>query len=393
MKVSALLIRGGDLYAPRPLGQVDVLMVHDRVAAIGSHLSLPEWAEGTIIEAAGRVILPGFVDQHVHIAGGGGEGGPQYRTPELSLTDLTTHGVTCAVGVLGTDGTTRSVQGLLAKARALAIEGITAWIYTGAYQVPTRTITDSARADIVLVDRVVGVGEIAISDQRGSHPSDRELGQLASEAWVGGLLTGKAGVLHLHVGEGKRMLDPLFEIMEMADIPIDTLVPTHLNRKRDLLEDAIRFGLRGGHLDITTSIVPEPGDRAAVAPVEAVEKLRSSGVAYDRITFSTDAGGSAPIFNSRGEIIKMGIGSPKSLWESVRGLHDELGLDWSEAVMPATLHPATLLKFDDVGRIAVGCQGDLVISDGQVITDVIARGRVMVRNGKPSVFGIYEGDS
>jgi beta-aspartyl-dipeptidase (metallo-type) len=390
VKVSALLIRGGEVYAPAPRGRQDVLMVGDRIAAIAPRLSLPDWADGQEVDAAGLLVFPGLVDQHVHFSGGGGEGGPKFRTPELSLTDLTRCGLTTVVGILGTDGTTRSVQELLAKARALADEGLNTRIYTGAYQVPTRTITDNPRNDIILIDRVVGVGEIAISDHRGSHPSDRELAQLAGEARTGGLLAGKAGVLHLHVGSGERRLDPILEVLDMADVPVDIMVPTHLNRTAALLADAVRYGKRGGYLDITTSIAPDSHDHHAVDPVSAVDQLVRAGIELRQISYSTDAGGSAPVFDSAGHLVRMGIGNAQSLFESVVGLHDRLGWEWEKALAPATETPARILKLSDVGRLAENLRADAIVSDGHRIIQVVAGGRLMVDQGRPCVWGTFE---
>jgi hypothetical protein len=59
------------------------------------------------------------------------------------------------------------------------------------------------RGDIVHVDRVIGVGEVALSDHRSSQPTFDELAKLGAEAHVGGLMTGKAGVVHLHLGDGR----------------------------------------------------------------------------------------------------------------------------------------------------------------------------------------------
>jgi beta-aspartyl-dipeptidase (metallo-type) len=389
MKVQATLVKGGEVYAPEPLGRVDVLIVGPRVVAIDRQLDLPLWALGETIEADGLLVMPGLVDQHVHFAGGGGEGGFQFRTPELYLADLTRYGITTAVGLLGTDGTTRSVQGLLAKARQLAHEGLNAWLYTGAYQVPTRTITDTPRNDIILIDRVLGIGEIAVSDHRGSHPSARALAELAGEARTGGLLAGKAGVLHLHVGNGPRRLAPLFEVLDMADVPIDTMIPTHLNRDRELLSDAVRYGLLGGYVDITTSIAPDTHDVKAVAPAEAVNILRQAGVPLAQISFSTDAGGSAPVFDEQGHLDYVGIGNAASLFESVVALHQELGYPWSEALAPATQNPANILKMPDVGRIHVGARGDLLVTDGRHVVSVVAGGTAMVKDGRVVKHGTF----
>ncbi len=393
MSVTALLLKDGEVYAPKPLGTRDILVVQDRIVAIGTGLQLPPWAEAHVLPCHGRLIFPGLVDGHVHIAGGGGEGGPQYRTPELQLTDLTRYGITTVVGLLGTDGTTRSVPELLAKARGLLHEGLNVWIYTGAYQVPTRTVTGSPRSDIVLVDRVIGVGEIAIADQRGSHPSARELAQLAGEARVGGLLAGKAGIVHLHVGDGPQRLQVLFDVIRLADVPIRTLVPTHVNRHRALLDDAARFLDCGGVVDLTASIVPTEHDPAAVDPVQAAEVLRGNPSRWPRMTLSTDAGGSAPVFDDQGRLIKVGVGRPDSLFRTVVAWHEQLGLGWEEALGPVTAHPARVLKLADVGSIQVGARADLVVSDGQTVLTVIAGGRMMVVDGRPVVKGTFESEA
>ncbi|MCL4521544.1 MAG: beta-aspartyl-peptidase [Firmicutes bacterium] len=390
MTVTAVLVRGAQVFAPEPLGLVDVLSVGERIVAIGSELELPSWADGVELDGRGALLMPGLIDQHVHIAGGGGEGGPQNRTPEIRLTDLTTAGITTVVGVLGTDGTTRSVAELLAKARALEYEGITAWIYTGAYDVPTRTVTGSARRDIVLLDRVLGVGEVALSDQRGSHPSPQALAELATEARVGGLLSGKAGVLHLHLGSGRRHLQALIELVDQHDIPIDTFVPTHLNRARGLLADAVQYGKRGGWLDITSGIVPDAEDREAVDPAEALIDLSRQGIAWEHLSMSSDAQGSAPKFDAQGALTGMGIGRADSLWQAVRRLVTDHALTWSEALRPVTTTPARILKLANVGRVAVGWQADFLLVRDREIESVIARGQWMVGQGKPKRFGTFE---
>lgn len=387
----AVVVRGGRVWAPEPRGVQDILAVGERIAAVGPALDPPPWADPVVaVDARGADVLPGLVDQHVHIAGGGGEGGPGSDTPPIRLADLTTAGVTTVVGLLGTDGTTRSVQGLLAKARGLVAEGLTAFVYTGAYEVPTRTITGSARADLVLIDRVIGIGEIAVSDPRGSHPSARELARLAAEAHVGGLLGGKAGVLHLHLGAGTRRLRTLWSLRRLATVPVETLVPTHLNRNRELLAEAAAWGSAGGLVDLTTDIRPAGADAEGVAAHAAALWLAEQGVPWERITFSSDGQGSAPTFDAAGRLVAMGVGRTASLFEEVLALR-AAGLTWERAIGPATLHPARWLNLTDVGRIAPGCQADLLVvgPDGRLRT-VIARGRVMVDEGRPVRFGRFD---
>ena len=90
--------------------------------------------------------------------------------PELSLTDFTTAGVTTAVGLLGTDSATRSPKALLAKTKALNEEGLTAYCLTGAYDIPSPTVTGSLKDDVTYLSEVLGV-KVALSDHRGGHPT------------------------------------------------------------------------------------------------------------------------------------------------------------------------------------------------------------------------------
>lgn len=325
------------------------------------------------------------------MAGGGGEGGFHYRTPEISLSHITTAGVTTAIGVLGTDGVTRTTRELLAKANGLDFEGVSTYIYCGAYQIPTRTITGMPRSDIVLIDKVIGVGEIAISDSRSSHPNKSEIAELASEAHVGGLLAGKAGVVHFHVGDDKSRLDLLHEVVDMTQLPYSTFVPTHLNRNPDLLDAAVEWGRMGGFCDVTSGIRPDEHDNISVKPSKAILKLLDSGVKPGYITMSSDSNGSSPIFDDQGQLVAMGIGSIATLWEETVDLIRREGVPIETALGMVTRNVARLLKLHYKGRIHPGCDADLLLCDDQFrIQSVFAKGRLMVEQGKPIVFGTFE---
>lgn len=386
------LIRKANIYAPKPLGVMDVLLGGNQILAMGADLSLQGSAiEIDVVEAEGMYLFPGLIDQHVHMAGGGGEGGFHYRTPEISLSHITTAGVTSVVGVLGTDGVTRTTRELLAKAQALDFEGITTYIYCGAYQVPTRTITGTPRSDIVLIDKVIGVGEIAISDTRSSHPSENELAELASEARVGGLLSGKAGVLHLHVGDDDTRLDILFRLLKRTELPKSTFVPTHLNRNPDLLLDGIKYGQQGGFVDVTSGIRPDKHDHVSVKPSKAIRQLLDAGVKRHLITMSSDSNGSSPIFDDKGKLVAMGIGSIATLWEETRDTIVEEKVPIETAVAMVTKNVARVLKLGRKGSIQEGADADLVLTDDRFqIQHVYAKGRKVVENGKPIVFGTFE---
>src|SRR5512143_3038616 len=202
------LITGGSVYAPDKLGRKDILIAGRIIARIADRIELPPEFKPRVIRAKDRKIVPGLVDLHVHLLGGGGEAGPWSRTPEITLSRITRAGVTTVVGLLGTDDVSRRPETLLAKAMQLEQEGISAYIYSGSYHLPPATVTGSLRKDIALIPKVVGIGEIAVSDHRSSQPSFEELAHIAAEARVGGMLGGKAGLVPLHMGAGPRGLEP-----------------------------------------------------------------------------------------------------------------------------------------------------------------------------------------
>ncbi len=180
------LIKNGEIFAPEYLGKKDLLIVNNKIGYIEDEIPVPErFVEIKVIDAAGMYIVPGFIDSHVHIMGGGGEGSYKTRTPELQLTDATLAGITTIVGVIGTDGTTRTMPSLIAKARALEEEGITCYVHTGSYQVPVKTLTGKIEDDLILIDKIIGVGEIAIADHRSSQPTYEEMAKIASAARIG----------------------------------------------------------------------------------------------------------------------------------------------------------------------------------------------------------------
>ena len=156
------LIQNIHVYAPEDLGIRDVLTGGGKILKIGERLPAEKAYGVTVIDGGGKILMPGLIDAHVHILGGGGEGGARTRTPEIMLSDIISGGVTTVVGCLGTDGCTRTMSNLLAKAKGLEEEGITTYVYTGSYQVPVRTLTGSIMDDIILLDKVVGTGEIAV---------------------------------------------------------------------------------------------------------------------------------------------------------------------------------------------------------------------------------------
>jgi beta-aspartyl-dipeptidase (metallo-type) len=382
------IITGGSVYAPEKLGRKDILIAGRVIARIAERIDLPAEFQPLIIRARGKTIVPGFVDLHVHLLGGGGEAGPWTRTPEITLSKITRAGVTTVVGLLGTDDVSRRPETLLAKAMQLEQEGISAYIYSGSYQLPLATITGSLRKDIALIPKVVGVGEVAVSDHRSSQPSFEELCRIAAEARVGGMLGGKAGLVHLHMGAGNRRLEPVIRMVKETEIPIGQFLPTHLNRTRQLMEHAIEFAQMGGNIDITAS-----GKDLHFHPtsVEAIRMALDAGVSIDQITLSSDSNGSMPIFDAKGNVVKLGVGDIQCLLEDWQ-LMVKAGLSMEDSLKIVSSNAARRVGlFESKGSLEAGKDADLLILNKDLTIDsVLAKGRLMVDRGKALVLGTFE---
>lgn len=385
------LIKNALIYNPKYLGIKDLLIANDVVVAIEDNIILEsEFVE--LIDAKDKLVFPGFVDSHVHILGGGGEGSYRTRTPELMLTDLIIGGVTTVVGCLGTDGITRSMESLIAKAKGLEEEGVSTYVYTGSYRLPLKTITDSIQKDFLMIDKVIGIGEVALSDHRSSMPTIDEFARACSDARVGGILSGKAGIINVHLGDGKEMMDYLFYMMKNTEIPSSQFLPTHTNRNRELYRQAINYAKEGGYIDFTTSTVPQFIDEGEVRASDAYFTGLSEGVDLNHMTFSSDGQGSLPLFDESGKLTGLDVGRVSSLYESVKELILIHKMDIEDALKPITLNPAKILKLDKKGEIAVGKDADLVFVDRESyeIKDVYARGRCMMKDGNFVVKGTFE---
>jgi beta-aspartyl-dipeptidase (metallo-type) len=381
-----ILLKNATVYSPEPLGIRDILLAVDRIVAIEEQLTvcLPNLS---VIDCSKKIAVPGFIDSHVHILGGGGEGGFRTRTYELSFSDLVRAGITTVVGCLGTDGVTRSLESLYAKAKALEEEGISSYIYVGSYRVPPVTLTGSIIKDIVLIDKVIGVGEVAISDHRSSQPTLDELKRLAADARIGGMLSGKAGVVNVHVGDGPTMLEPLVKVVKTSEIPITQFLPTHINRNSKLLNSSIEWLSMGGFIDLTTSIGELLEDE--LLPWRVFKELSERGF-ESQITFSSDGQGSLPRFDEKGNFVGLDVGKVSTLYEQARlaAMH---ATPLEKALLPITKNVAKILKLTDKGTLSVGMDADIVLLDQDLNIDtVIAKGKILMLNKEQIVKGTFE---
>ncbi|MFU7515890.1 beta-aspartyl-peptidase [Clostridium sp. HCS.1] len=387
------IIKDVKIYAPEYLGKKDLVISSNKIEGIYDSLDIPEnFINIEVIDGRNKLLFPGFIDNHVHINGAGGEGGFKMRTPEIALSDLTKAGITTVVGCIGTDGVCRDMSSLIAKAKALEEEGITTYCYTGSYDIPVKTLTGSIKKDIMLIDKVIGIGEIAISDTRSSQATYDELVQAIAQSRVGGLLSGKSGIANIHLGDGTRKLGYLFRLADETELPITQILPTHINRNGDLFKSGEEYINKGGYIDFTTS-TPEdqlaPGELSASEALSILIKNKSN---VENVTFSSDGNGSMPIFDDKGKLIKIGICSVSSLYEEVRKCIETYEIPIEEALKVITSNVSKVLKLENKGSIEVGKDADLVLVDENTleIDTVIAMGRLMVKNGEVIVKGTFE---
>ena len=387
------VIKNIDVYSPEHLGKKDVVIAGDRFEGIYDNINIPkDFVDIKVIDGEGKIMFPGFIDCHVHILGGGGEGGFKTRTPEIKLTDLTTAGITSVVGCIGTDGICRSFRSLIAKAKALEEEGISTYCYTGNYEIPVKTMTESIKGDLMLVDKVIGVGEIALSDHRSSQPTFEQFVNTVAQARVGGLLSGKGGIVNIHLGGGARKLDMLFSLLDNTEIPATQMLPTHINRTSELFDMGISYIKKGGFIDLTTSSDPDFLEEGELTASQGLKKIYDMGLPIEQLTFSSDGNGSMPKFNEYRELVGLGICSVKTLYGEVKNAIVNENVPIEVAIKVITSNVADLLKLRDKGYIRKGYVSDFVIvnSNDLSISEVYAKGEKLVENGEAIVKGTFE---
>lgn len=376
------------VFAPEKLGVRDILIAGEKIVRVAAHIDEYDGVpDAEIFDLSGRTVVPGYIDLHEHLTGGGGEQGPTTRVPELQLSEVIRSGITTTLGLLGTDGITRSVENLLAKCQSFNELGITSFMLTGAYGFPSPTLTGSVERDVALIRECVGV-KIAVSDHRSSDPGARELAEIATAARRGGLLGGCAGLTVMHMGSGRAGLGPVLELLDTSDLPAKNLLPTHMGRTPELLEQGRAFIRRGGTIDVTCA------SSAKKCPVNAkkIADLYREGVDFSHVTSSTDACGSMPRFDAAGNCVGLTYASPLGLHRQLRCLILGEGLPPEDALRIQTVNPAAVLGLSGVkGCIRPGADADLVVWDDALeICGVFARGKTAMRDGTVLLKGRFE---
>ncbi|RKD21614.1 isoaspartyl dipeptidase. Metallo peptidase. MEROPS family M38 [Caminicella sporogenes DSM 14501] len=379
-----ILIKNIEIYAPEYMGIKDVFISGSKICFIENSIEIFN-DRIIVIDGSNLKMVPGFIDQHVHITGGGGEGSFKTRVPEITLSKLISAGITTVVGLLGTDGITRSVENLVAKAKALKEEGITVYVLTGSYEYPTITLTGSVKKDIIFIEEVIGA-KVALSDHRSASITNDELARLVSDVRVAGMLSGKAGIVVVHMGNGERGLKPIIEVLTTTDIPIRTIRPTHVNRKKSLLMEGFEFIKQGGIIDLTCGIYEK------LSPKAVIKMAKESGLPLENITISSDGYGSWSNYDEKGNIVEIGVSQVSSLYNEFIAMVKEFEFDIEEALKFFTSNIAKALNiYPQKGTVKENSDADIILIDDNLkIRTVIAKGKLMIHEGKILVKGTYE---
>ncbi|NLK66059.1 MAG: beta-aspartyl-peptidase [Campylobacteraceae bacterium] len=365
-----LLIKNAQVYSPKFLGKKDILVEGEKISLIDDSINL-NVPNLHVIDATGCVLTPGFIDKHVHITGGGGEGGFSSRAPEIGLSKLIEGGITTVVGLLGTDGTTRCVENLVAKAYALREEGVSCYAHTGAYELPVPTLTGSIQKDIVFIDPIIGI-KLAISDHRASSVTRDELARVAGLGRVSGMIGKKSGHVTLHVGDGKKGLGLIYDVLNEYDTPITLFQPTHVNRNPKLFEEGKQFLRDGGYVDLTCY------SPSRFTPVKAYKELKSEDIPLDKLTFSSDGYGSFSNYDKDGNLLNMGVATVKALYYEFLEFM-KAGYKIEEVLPFITSNVAKSIGLGKIkGQILPNYDADILILDKDFdIKFVIAKGKVL----------------
>lgn len=384
-----IIIQQARVYAPEPLGIKSLLIGGGKILAISDNpIELPSNLDVEVCDFDGKTLIPGFIDCHAHITGGGGEAGFATRVPPVPMSQFTSAGVTTVIGLLGTDDTSRSTEELLATVYGLREQGLSAYCWTGGYHLPLKTLTDSARKDIVYLEPVIGIGEFAISDHRSSQPVFDEVVRLASDAHVAGLMTGKAGVIHFHLGDGDRKLALIERALAQTEIPPRVFHPTHVNRNKPLFEKACELLVKGCYIDLTA--FPEGSVEPGITAAGAVRSIIEQKLPLEQVTVSSDGGGCMPFFTDKGELTHMDFGDASTLGITLKELLND-GFSLEQVLPIFTSNVATLMRLQNKGRLCIGSDADLIIlNDNNEISDVLAIGKWHKRNGNSIVKGFFE---
>ena len=303
--------------------------------------------------------------------------GPESRTPEAKLYELIEGGITTLVGLRGTDDVSRSLENLLTKLRGLENEGLTTFMWSGSYTIPTKTLIQDGdiKKDIMLIDKIIGV-KGCLSDHRSSIPSIHKISKLISDCRVGGLISGKAGKAYFHVGNDKEKLNLLFKIVNETSVPINSIYLTHMGRNKELLIEGEKWIRKGGYIDFTSDSDYNKDQQATNALLYLAQNEQND---FRLISISSDSYGSFPKFDRDGNLISYSYGKPNSVFLQIKKLIKKHNWSIEKAFSLATSNISNFLKFKKKGELKEKFDADILIIDFQSfdIDYVLSRGEIL----------------
>ena len=373
------LIKGGHLYEPMDLGCKDLLIVNGKIEKIADDISLPEgfFRESEVVQASDKLVFPGFIDQHVHILGGGG-GGPLGQAKEIAFRQVVQSGATTLIGTLGMDTVSRSLPSLLVKTKALRQCGLNAFMYTGSLVFPPATLTGSVTSDLMLVDEIVGV-KTGLGEPSFRRPEMGELENLITEARRAVLLSGRQSVIHIHLAaSAMEWIESIESILDRRGVPYSQIVITHVNRSSALLKRALEYARKGGAIDLTTCVRP-PERPHSVKPSAGLKYYLQEGGPPEGVTFSSDSNSFRVLENGVVDYTRS-----TTLLEEFRDCILQEGIPIPRALAAITRNAARRFGMaQERGSLQEGLYADLsLFNKGLELTDLMAGGRWLMRKSE-----------
>jgi beta-aspartyl-dipeptidase (metallo-type) len=333
------LIKNGEVFLGKEFEKVDLVFGGKTILQIGKFdeaLAVQAGLEVTIVDCKDCYVCPGFIDSQICLVGGSGEDGFLSQPPRILIEECVRGGITTAIGSIGVDTSTKTMGNLLACVKAFKEAGLTSLCYTGGYDTPIKPLNESVRTDLIYIEEIIGAGEVAIADRRVPEPYKHFLARTIVDAYVGGILTGKAGVTRIHVGEGRRRLQTIRDVAEHNEIQFDKLYFTHIERSKELIKEGIEFAKLGSFLDFDLH------DR----DLEIwYKEYQEAGGPLGQLSFSSDAG----------------ICSPEELWLEIKKCALKHNLEFKNLLPHVTEVPARALKLKQKGALKIGNDADIFI--------------------------------
>lgn len=171
-------------------------------------------------------------------------------------------------------------------------------------------------------------------------------------------------------------------VISETEIPASQFLPTHVNRNEKLFQKAIEYAVKGGAVDFTGNEEIDYWETVCdeVRVCKGIRRMLDAGVNPKHITISSDGQGSLPIFNEKGEFLRMGMGQSSCLLKEVKECVEKAGIPLETAISTITANPAEILSLKGKGKIQEGFDADLCVLDqGLEIQEVVARGKTVYR--------------